>query len=422
MTLFQLSGVLLTVVALLGFLNYKIFKLPDTLGITLLALLTSVAVIIVGKFFPEVSSHLTVVMMSINFQEVVFHGMLGLLLFAGSLHVNVNHLKEKFWPIMLLATVAVVLSTFVIGFGIQFFLGLLGVSVPLLYCLLFGAAISPTDPIAVMAVLSQVGVEKGMETQIAGESLFNDASGVVVYVALAEMISLSLTGNGPTLDASALVSLLVSEVFGAAVLGFVIGASATRLLYKIDSYPVEILITLAMAVGGYALAEAVHASAPLTVVIMGLYIGNKALETAMSDKTREHLTSFWNLLDELLNLLLFGLIGLKVVTIDISVTALSAGAGAILICLFGRWVSVALPIGVLRVFTVVEPHSIKMLTWGGLRGAISIALVLSMPNFGQKDVFVVMSYSVVLFSLLVQALTLKSAILSWKGKNDENAV
>ena len=425
MTLFQLSGIVLTLVAILGFLNYKLLKLPDTLGITLMGLLSSVALIATGSLVPALHERIVFVIAELNFQEIVFHGMLGLLLFAGSLHVNLQNLKQKMLPILLLATVAVLLSTGLIGYGLYMALPLLGFDVSLLHCLMFGAAISPTDPIAVMAILKQLGVDKGLETKIAGESMFNDASGVVVYMTLAALLSASVAG-GPSFGTMGVLKLVALEVVGALVLALVLGYVATWMLKQVDSYPVEILITLALAVGGYALAEALHASAPLTAVITGLYIGNKAVVHAMSEKTREHLTSFWDLLDELLNLVLFGLIGLKVAAIDISLNAVVAGSMAIVICLVSRWISVAIPIASLRCFTAVEAHSIKILTWGGLRGAISIALVLSIPAFAHKDAFIVMAYSVVLFSLLVQALTLRPAMAKWEkcasaeGKNDES--
>lgn len=425
MTLFQLTGIVLTMVAVLGFLNYKFLKLPDTLGITLMGLMTSVFLIIAGTLVPVIHTKIVSIIAALDFQEIVFHGMLGLLLFAGSLHVNIQHLKEKMWPIFLLATVAVLLATGVIGVSLYLVLPYLGIDVPILYCLMFGAAISPTDPIAVMAILKQLGVDKGMETKIAGESMFNDASGVVVYMTLASLLTASTGAAAVSVDWGSVMHLVLFEVLGAVVLGLLLGYVATWMLEQVDSYPVEIMITLALALGGYALAEAVHASAPLTSVITGLYIGNRAVEHAMSERTRSNLTSFWDLLDELLNLVLFGLIGLKVASVDVSSIAMLAGMIAIVVCLIGRWVSVAIPIASLRLFAVVEAHSIKVLTWGGLRGAISIALVLSMPSFASKDAFVVMAYSVVLFSLLVQALTLKSAMAKWgatskKGLKDES--
>jgi len=293
------------------------------------------------------------------------------------------------------------LSTAIVGTG--FFLGakLLGFELPLINCLLFGALISPTDPIAVLGVLRKVGVPKSLETKIAGESLFNDGTGVVVFLTL-----LSVVAGGHDVSTSEVLMLLAEEVVGGVVVGLALGFLAYYLLKGIDSYAVEILITLSLATAGYAVADSLHASAPIAVVLMGLVVGNQGKEFAMSEQTRQHLFAFWELIDELLNLLLFGLIGLEVIALSLSVNQLLPGIIAIPIVLLARWVSVGLPVMAMSRFRVFTPNTIKIMTWGGLRGGISVALALSLPPMPGRETIVAATYVVVIFSILVQALTI----------------
>lgn len=405
MTIFQLLGLVTTIIAVFGYINHRFIKMPDTLGITAVGLVVSTILVLIGHHEPMAVEWAQKLVASIDFSEVVFHGMLPMLLFASSLHVNVAEIAKEKAPILVLATVGVVISTVIVGFGLHYGLALAGVQLGLVYCLLFGALISPTDPIAVMSVLKKVGVSKSLETKISGESLFNDGTAIVAYMML---VGVATQTVNPTFSSVGL--LLVKEVVGALLLGLVVGYGAVLMIRGVDSYPVEILITLALATAGYALAETLHVSAPLAVVIMGLVMGNLGATKAMSEKTKTHLFNFWELIDELLNLVLFGLIGLQVLALNVTPRHLWVGAMAIVVVLFARWVSVAVPLAALSPFRSFAPHAVKILTWGGLRGGISIALVLSLPKFEGRDLLIGATYVVVLFSLLVQATSLSKLL------------
>ncbi|HSD95951.1 MAG TPA: sodium:proton antiporter [Sulfuricaulis sp.] len=401
MSLFHAMGLIVTLVALFGYLNYRVTRLPDIIGITAIGLVVSIIVAIIGTYNPAVANWAQRAVVGIDFYEVVFHGMLGMLLFAGSLHVNLGDITREKWVILVLATVGVVLSTAIVGAGFYLSGKLLGFELPLINCLLFGALISPTDPIAVLGILRKVGVPKTLETKIAGESLFNDGTGVVVFLTL-----LSLVTGGHDVSTSEVLILLAEEVVGGVVVGLALGFLGYYLLKGIDSYAVEILITLALATAGYAVADSLHTSAPIAVVLMGLVVGNQGKEFAMSEQTRQHLFSFWELIDELLNLLLFGLIGLEVIALSLSVNQLLPGIIAIPIVLLARWVSVGLPVMAMSRFRVFTPNTIKIMTWGGLRGGISVALALSLPLMPGRETIIAATYVVVIFSILVQALTM----------------
>jgi CPA1 family monovalent cation:H+ antiporter len=401
MSLFELIGALATAVAVFGYVNHRFIHLPDTIGITAMGLLVSLALAIAGHYVPGAVAWAQSFAGRLDLPEVVFHGLLGVLLFAGSLHINISDLARQRLPVLVLSTVGVVLSTLIVGYGSYAVLSALGAGVALNHCLLFGALISPTDPIAVLGLLKTAGVPKSLEIKIAGESLFNDGTGVVAYIVLLGIVSGT---SEPTFSAIGL--LLLKEVAGALIVGLAVGYIAFFMLKGVDSYPVEILITLALATGGYALAERVHVSAPLTVVVMGLVIGNHGARSAMSQTTRQHLFSFWELLDEVLNLLLFGLIGITLMSLGATDVSWPAAAALLPVVLIARFASVGLPVLALRRWLTPTPHAVKVLTWGGLRGGISVALALSLPQFDGKPLLVAATYGVVLFSLLVQAPTL----------------
>jgi monovalent cation:H+ antiporter, CPA1 family len=403
MTLFELIGALTSLIAVLGYVNHRFVHLPDTIGITAMGLVLSLLLALAGSRFPGVVSTAASFADRLDFPEIVFHGLLGILLFAGSLHVNISDLAQQKMPVLVLATVGVVLSTMFVGYGTFWVLAWLGMGVPLLWCMVFGALISPTDPIAVLGLLKTAGAPKALATDISGESLFNDGTGVVAFLTLLGIA----TGTGEA-SFAAVGQLLLLEVVGGLVAGLAVGYVGFFLLKGVDSYPVEILITLAMAIGGYGLAERLHVSAPIAVVVMGLVVGNHGARSAMSATTREHLFSFWELLDEVLNLVLFGLIGLKLLALANGESgAWLAATTLIPVVLVARFASVGLPALVVRRWLEHRtPHAVKVLTWGGLRGGISVALALSLPPFAGRETLVMATYAVVLFSLLVQAPTL----------------
>ncbi|SDR27860.1 sodium/proton antiporter, CPA1 family [Paraburkholderia fungorum] len=401
MTVFQITGALFAIVALFGVVNYRFIKLPDTLGITAVGLVICLALSALGFYYPRMAEVAGTIVPKVDFADIVFHGLLSLLLFAGALHVDLSRMRTQRRAVFMLATIGVLISIAAVGAGFFYVTRWLGHPVGLLWCLTFGAIISPTDPIAVLSVLKRAGASENLETKITGESLFNDGIAVVAFTTLVGLA----TGSSEFSTAAITIDLL-REVAGALAFGIVLGFAASLLLRGIDSYPVEILITLALATGGYSLAEALHVSAPLAVVITGLVIGNHGALTSMSEKTREHLFNFWELLDELLNLVLFGLIGLEIIALSLQLHIVWLGLASIPVVLLARGISVAIPLLALQNFRRLNRHSALVLTWGGLRGGISIALALSLPTFHGREMLVGVTYLVVVFSLLIQATTL----------------
>ena len=409
MSVFHAMSLIVTLVALFGYLNHRFIRLPDTIGITAIGLVAALAVTAFGAYDPTVVEWAARTVERIDFAEVVFHGMLGMLLFAGSLHINLEDIDRQKWTILLLATIGVVLSTCIVGTAFYGAARLLGLELPFIYALLFGALISPTDPIAVLGILRKVGVPKELESKIAGESLFNDGTGVVLFLTLS-----GIAFGGHDTTAPQVILLLATEIVGGVLVGLVLGLAGFYLLRGIDSYAVEIMITLAMATAGYSVAEFLHTSAPIAVVVMGLLVGNHGKRLAMSERTREHLSSFWDLTDELLNLLLFGLIGIEIIALVSPVAHLAPALMAIPIVLAARLASVGLPILALRLFRDFSPNTVKIMTWGGLRGGISLALALSLPQFPGREPIVAATYAVVIFSILVQALSIEPLVRRWQ--------
>ena len=398
----NLAAILITLSALFSYLNHRYIGLPTTIGVMLIALLFSLALIFIGEMgiaqFDDVAERL---LLGVDFDTTLMHGMLSFLLFAGALHVDLGDLRQQKWVVTVLATVGVMMSTMIVGCLTWLLLNWLGVGIPFIYCLLFGALISPTDPIAVLSTLKSVGIAKSLETKIAGESLFNDGVGVVIFLVIA-----GLAFNPETVSAGTTVLLFIREAIGGVVFGLGLGYAGFFLLRTVDNYQVEVLITLAMVMGGYAMALALHTSGPIAIVVAGLLIGNRGRVLAMSERTREHLDTFWELVDEVLNAVLFVLIGLEVLVLQFTREYLAAGLLMIPLVLLARAISVGVPINVLRLRREFSPHVVKILVWGGIRGGISVALALSLPPSPMRDIVVAMTYVVVVFSILVQGLTI----------------
>jgi CPA1 family monovalent cation:H+ antiporter len=401
MGLFEIIAILLTLSAFFSFINYRFLRLPNTIGVMLIGLLFSLLLLTISRFVPGSKHWAVAMLLQIDFDETLLHGMLSFLLFAGALHVNINELRQQYRIILGLATAGVVLSTLIVGFLSWVVLNLLGFNISYIYCLLFGALISPTDPIAVLGILKKADVPKSLEIKIVGESLFNDGVGVVIFLILLETIV-----SGAELGIARVFRLFVQEAIGGGLLGLGVGLLAYRMLKQVDNYQVEILITLGLVTGGYALADALHLSAPIAIVVAGLLIGNHGRSFAMSEDTRQNLDTFWELADEVLNAVLFLLIGLEVMVLNYSWLNLAAALLGILIVLSARLVSVSIPIHLLKRSRSFSPHVAKILTWGGLRGGISIALALSLPVGIERDVLLAITYGVVVFSILVQGLTI----------------
>ena len=401
MSLFSILAALLTLAALFSYVNHRFIHLPTTIGVMVVALVASLGGVAVHALTPlALDEPVRALLAGIDFDRVVLEGMLSVLLFAGALHVDLGRLADQKLEITLLATIGVVLSTLLVGGMTYLAAGALGIGLPPVLCLLFGALISPTDPIAVMGLLKSLGVPQRLETTIAGESLFNDGVGVVVFALVLELA----TGSEPVTAASGAL-LFLHEAGGGVALGFVAGYLAFGMLKRVDNYQVEVLITLALVTGGYALALAWHLSAPLAVVVAGLLIGNRGRAEAMSDTTREHIDTFWELADEIFNAVLFLLIGLEVIVVEATGPVFLLALAAIPIVLLARAIAVILPLAFLSPFRHYEAGAKRVLIWGGLRGGISVALALSLPPGEARDVLLAATYAVVLFSILVQGLT-----------------
>lgn len=398
MSLLNIAALLITLAAVFSYINHRFIKLPTTIGVMLIALLLSLLLIALGQLgFTGIEQQAHDLLSQIDFNETLMHGMLSFLLFAGALHVNINDLAKQKWVIGSLATAGVLVSALIVG-GVTWFLsGYFGLGLPLIYCLLFGALIAPTDPIAVIGIIKKARVPKSLETKIAGESLFNDGIAVVLFIVLLRMVS-----GTETIDGWQIGLLFVIEAVGGVLFGLLIGWLAYRMLKGMDNYQVEVMITLALVMGGYALANVIHVSGPIAVVVAGLLIGNHGRALAMSAKTRSHLDNFWELLDEILNAVLFVLIGLEILILVFTGQTLIAGLIAIPLVLLARLISVSLPVTLLRRRRTFSPHVIKILTWGGLRGGISVALALSLPAGQERATIVAMTYIIVVFSILVQ--------------------
>ncbi len=400
--LFSLLAVITVVSAIFSYINIRFLKLPNTIGLMALALVLSLIVIVLGKINPLVLNLVTGIMSRVDFSEIVLEVMLSFLLFAGALHVDMNKLAEQKWIIFSLATVGVIISTVVLGTLFFYACQIFGYPVPYLYALLLGALISPTDPIAVLGILKEAKVPKNIEIAITGESLFNDGVGVVVFLSVLEVAKFGATEA----TVSDTATLFATEVFGGITLGLLFGWLTYKLMQSIDHYQTEVLLSLGLVMGVYALALALHFSAPLAVVACGLFIGNTGRNNAMSDQTIGYLDKFWELVDEFMNAVLFVLIGFEIVLLSFIGQYFWLGVITIFISLFARWVAVSGPLFALRARANFIPKVDWILTWGGLRGGISIALALSIPANMNREVILSVTYIIVVFSILVQGLTL----------------
>lgn len=414
LNLFSLVSILISLAAVSSYVNYRYIKLPTTIGVMLVALVASLALVLAGPYAGGFREDAATLVARIDFDQLVLHGMLAFLLFAAAIHVSLEDLGREWLTIGLLAIVGTLLSTGIVGGTIWLVLGWLGLGIPLLHALLFGALISPTDPIAVLAIMKRVGASRQLEAQISGESLFNDGLGVVVFLLLLQLSGMGgAVGGGDAalaLDAGTVAALVFKEVGGALALGLAAGFLTYQMLRRVDDYQVEVLLTLALAMGLYALADGLHLSAPIAVVVAGLFVGNQGRALAMSEKTREHVDTFWELVDEILNVVLFLLIGLELLIIPFERGWLLAGGLAIPIVLGARWLSVAAIIGPLRRVRAQSQGAIAILTWGGLRGGISVAMALSLPASDSRSLILTLTYFVVVFSILVQGLTVGRVI------------
>ena len=400
MTLLQITSLLIVLAGAFGAINYLFLKLPSAIGILVVALLASFCVLGLDLVWPALGVADTVrgVVLGIDFSDALLEGMLGLLLFAGALHVKLSDLARVWRVVFLMATIGVALSTAIVGLAFSWLTGM-----PLLVALVFGALISPTDPVAVLGVLREANLPRDLETKIAGESLFNDGVGYVVFLVLVGLAFPQGEAHGAGLSGALL--LFVQEAFGGALLGLVLGWLVFRVMRHIDDPSLEVLLTLGLAFGGYELAIWLHVSAPIMAVCAGLLIGDVGAKYGMSERTRDYVDAFWKLIDEILNAVLFLLIGFEVFAVAFDVSFLWTGVAAIGIALVARFAAVAAPVSVLRPFSQMEQGTVRIMTWGGLKGGISVALALSLPEGEWKPLILTVTYVVVVFSIVVQGLT-----------------
>lgn len=401
MDLFHLFSILMVISAAFAYINFKYLKLPNAIGLMLVSLLFSFIVLTAGYFFPSIKSIATEQLGRINFSELLLQGMLSFMLFAGAIHIKYADLKTEKLSILLFSTMSVILSTFAVGFAAFYLLNFLGLEVSLINSLLFGALISPTDPIAVLSILKNAKVSKSLEIKIAGESLFNDGVAVVIFMTIFQ-----LTKPGVEISFGSIALLFGQEAIGGILLGGIIGWIGYKLIASIDNYQIEVLITLAIVMGGYTFAYFTHVSGPLAMVVAGLITGNHGKDYGMSDTSSEYIAKFWELIDVVLNALLFVIIGLELLIIETNRKVLFAAFILVGVVLLARYISVLIPSIFIRINEKLTNKALLLLTWGGLRGGISIALALSVPNHLTKDVWVTITYIIVCFSILVQGMTM----------------
>lgn len=408
--LLDLTAILLTLAAAFGYANHRWLKLPHTIGLVVIALFVSIVVLALDFVLPTLGFRATVrgAVESIAFSEVLMKGMLSFLLFAGALHINLNELARRKWAIGTMATIGVLISTALVGTTIYLLSGFVEYAIPFTYCLVFGALISPTDPIAVLGILKTVKVPASLKAKIAGESLFNDGVGIVVFT-IVVAIAVETEGGAP-ITAASIAKLFATEALGGGLLGLATGLIAYRAIGSIDEHNLEVLITLALVTLTYSIAIAIHVSGPIAVVIAGILIGNHGKQFAMSETTRDHLFKFWSLIDEVLNSILFLVIGFEILALTFTGSIVLIMMVAIPVVLAARLIAVSLPLTCLSLSNEFTKGAIPVLTWGGLRGGISIALALSLPEFSQKDVVLAATYGVVIFSIVVQGLTVERVV------------
>ena len=411
MSIFTIGAILVGLSALFGYINHRFLHLPHTIGLVVIALAASLSIIGFDLIEPsfQIAQKVTGMLSQIDFNKTLMHGMLSFLLFAGAMHADFTALKTRSLTIGVMAVIGTLISTFVVGAGMWLGFGLFGLDIPFIWALVFGALISPTDPVAVLSLFKTVKVPDTLQAKMAGESLFNDGFGVVVFTVV---VAIALTGDGQggAMGAAEIAELFIIEAGGGAALGLAAGYIGYRAMHGIDEASLEVLISLALVMVTYALALALHMSGPLAMVVAGLFIGNRGVKYAMSEQTREYVLTFWTLIDEILNSVLFLLIGLEVLVVALSPDYFGVALLAIPLTLFARALSVSIPIAILSRWRTFTKGAVPVLIWGGLRGGIAVALALSLPDNEYKDAILSMTYGVVLFSIIVQGLTVKPLV------------
>lgn len=399
---YQLISTIIFLTAVFSYVNACWIKLPATIGIMALALLSSLLIVLAGHLVPALSTQMHNLVANINFEQVLMKIMLSFLLFAGALHIDATKLKKELWPVVILSTIGTFISTFLVSVMAYYLFRAFALPTPYIYCLLFGGLISPTDPIAVMGILKRIGIPKSLELKIAGESLFNDGVGVVIFLTIMEVAA-----NGiDKFSISNIALLFLREAGGGIIFGALMGYLAYLLIKSIDNYSIELLITLTVVICGYQLADQLRLSGPLAVIIAGIIIGTKGKREGFSHVTRDYLLKFWEMTDEIFNAILFLLMGLELLVIKINSAIMLIGFIMIFAVLLARYLCVLFPVLVLQFWIKFEKNAIVMLTWGGVRGGLSVAMALSLPGGMHRNEFVLITYVIVVFSVIVQGLTI----------------
>ncbi len=410
MQMFSLLAVLVTLAATFSYINVRLIKLPSGIGLLLMGSITALLSIAIGHLSVDFENFVQSTLLTLNFPEFTLGMILSFLLFAGSLHVGLAELRSESGVVATFAFVSTVLSTLIIGLLSHSFLSALGFQVPLHACFLLGAIVSPTDPIAVLGIIRQVGLSKSIETKITGESLFNDGVGVVLFATLLSVT----TNNSDGFDPMSAIQVLGREAVGGVVAGLLIGFVGYKAMKTIDHFQTEILISIAMVMGGYSLCQYLHISGPLAMVVAGILTGSQGRTRAMSDTTRDYLEKYWEVTDEILNAILFMLIGLELASVQFQTVYLVCGLTVAIMLVVTRYLSLFVPSVLFRFRKALGPKTIEIMTWGGLRGGISVALVLSLPSSTYKELFVSIVFVVVLSSIIVQGLTIGTLIKKWQ--------
>ena len=407
MDYYVIVTILIVLSALFGYINVRFLKLPTTIGLMIITIVFTLIIVAIGQFDDTLLLQEKELVSQIDFKTVLLDIMLSFLLFAGALHTNFAQLKVQRWPVLVFATAGVLISTFLVGIIMYYVLQLIGLQIDFIYSLLFGALISPTDPIAVLGILKKAGVPKKLETKIVGESLFNDGVGVVVFLTIFSIAS----SSNATLETTDVIKFFIQEVIGGIVLGLILGWITYRLMKSINDYEIEVIITIAAVMGGTVLAHQFHLSAPLAMVTTGLIVGNDTVRNAvMSEITETYVDKFWELIDVLLNTILFVLIGMEMLILTFQGNYILSGLLAVPIVLLCRYLSLWYPIKFFAKKLEFVPNTNLIMTWGGLRGGISIALALSLTQEMHRELFLVITYIIVVFSIIGQGLTLQSVV------------
>ena len=407
MDYFSIVAILTVISAVFGYINVRFLKLPITIGLMVITIVFTLIVIAIGQFDDTLLKTEKELISQIDFKTILLDVMLSFLLFAGALHTNFDQLKVQRGPVLVFATLGVLVSTFLVGVIMYYILQIIGLEVDFIYCLLFGSLISPTDPIAVLGILKKAGAPKKLETKIVGESLFNDGVGVVVFLTIFAIAS-SKTGDVNSFD---IIKLFGQEVIGGVVLGGILGWITFKMMKSINDYEVEVILTLAAVMGGSLIAQKFHLSAPLAMVTTGLIVGHDTVrDEATSEITENYVDKFWELIDVLLNTILFVLIGMEMLILTFETSYIIAGLIAVPIVLLCRYASLWLPIKFFSKRLDFVPKTNLIMTWGGLRGGISIALALSLTQDMNRELFLVITYIIVVFSIIGQGLTVEPII------------